>query len=136
MVNQTGQNLLQLEEQAFAGLVAVGVHVECQRQRGRQFSQLFLILGREQRGRGDGDGLMTGGEHGPAVGAAFGNVELVAWAQQIQNGQIVDAALRPAGESEPRRAAAHQVAILNAHKSAVAIVVRYLQPRHISPVLP
>ena len=57
------------------------------------------IIG-EQCSRGDGDGLVTGGEHGPAVGTALGDVEVLARTEQIQHGQIVDAALRACREAE------------------------------------
>ena len=96
MVNKRGQHLLQLHEKSLARGVAVGVHVELNgtgtvpavssgaNHRGTvpkvlQVLEHLLVLLREQRSRWDGDGLVTSGEHGPAIGAAFGDVELVAW---------------------------------------------------------
>ena len=59
VVHQRGQHLLQLQEQSFARLIAIGVHVE-----GGfmfhvpSFKQLNVLLG-QQRGRGDGDGFVA-----------------------------------------------------------------------------
>ena len=60
MVYEAGQHLLQLEEEPFARLVTIGVHVELN---GKLTSYLFHLTSyiiSEQSGRGDGDGLMTG----------------------------------------------------------------------------
>ena len=88
---ERGQHLAQLQEEPFARRVVVGVHVEL----GIKFvSYLFHLtsyLFGQQRGGGDGNGLVTGGEHRPAVGAAFGDEERVARAQAVEHGQVVDA---------------------------------------------
>ena len=47
----------------------------------------------QQRGRRDGDGLVAGREHGPTVATAFGYKERIAGFQQVEHGQVVDAAL-------------------------------------------
>ena len=94
--------------------------------------ELFHVRTFEEGGRGDGDGLVAGGEHGPAVGAAFGNVEWLAWAKHIQYRQVVNTALGALGESESRQGATNEVAVLDANEMALAVVIRYLQPRQIA----
>ena len=79
---------------------------------------------------------MTGREQSPAVGATLGNPEFIARLQPLQNRQVVDAAFGALGESESGQATLHQVAVLNAHQTALLIIVRYLQPRHFLSVLP
>ena len=127
-MHEGGHHLLQLQEQALAGLVAVGVHVESRRSRGRKRGQLLLVLLREQGDRGYGDGFVACREHGPAVGAAFCYVERLAGAEQVEHGQVVDATFRAAGEAEPWHCAPHEVAVLHAHQLALAAVVGDLQP--------
>jgi len=73
---------------------------------------------------------MTGREHGPAVGAAFGDEERLARTKQVQHGQIVDAAARALRESEAGRGTLHEIAILYTYQLALAVVIRYLQPRY------
>ena len=54
---------------------------------------MFDVLGHKQGGGGYGDGLMSSGEHRPAVGAAFGDVERFVGSEQVEHRQVVDAAL-------------------------------------------
>ena len=63
---------------------------------------VFVFL-RKQGGGGDGDGFVAGGEHGPAVGAAFGDVERLALLEPIQHRQVVDAAPGASREFEARQ---------------------------------
>ena len=150
LVDQRRQHLLQLKEESFAWGVAVGEHVELNGPgtvpavssgadyRGpvpNVLEQLDVLM-REQRGRGDGDGLMTSREHSPAVGAAFGNKELFTWLQQVQYWQVVDAALSPLRKAEARQSALDKVAVLHAHQLALAVVIWYLQPWHALTVFP
>ena len=78
VVLERGQNLLELEEETLAGGVAVGVHVEANRTKGTvpavssgadyrgtvpkvfQVLEQLAVLSGEQRGGGDGDGLVAG----------------------------------------------------------------------------
>ena len=105
---QTGQNLFQLEEEPFAWGVAVGEHVKphprpLSRGRGGKGLKELVEDGlREQGGRWDGDGFVACGEEGPAVGAALGDVEVFAWLQEVQDGQVVDAASGTAREAEAK----------------------------------
>ena len=60
VVLQVGEHLSQLHEEAFAGCVAVGIHVQGGLLLGDQLlEQPFVCLG-EQGGRGDGHGLVSG----------------------------------------------------------------------------
>ena len=142
VVDQRGQHLLELQEEPLARLVAVGVHVECEVLRGVGPCELCQhpgVGGREQGGAWYGYCLVSCREHSPAVGAAFGNEELVAGAQQPQHGQVVDAATRASWKHESRYAAVLavvEVAVLYARKSAVGGVVWYLQPGRALAVAP
>ena len=84
MVHERGQYLLQLQEKPFARFVAVGIHVKFSGERSVERGEKIDVVLREERGRGDGDGLMPCREHGPAVGTTFGNVERLTRMQQIQ----------------------------------------------------
>ena len=103
---QAWQNLLQLEEESFAWGVAVGVHVKppprpLSRGRGGKGLKELVEDGlRQEGGGGDGDGFVACGEECPAVGAALSYVEVFAWLQETEDGQIVDAASGAAGEAE------------------------------------
>ena len=129
VVHELGQHLLQLHEEPFARRIAVGVHVKRNplqtSPRGGflilplggvgggflggageglvQRAEQLHVVALQQRGRGDGDGLVTSRDHRPAVGAALRDPELVARLQEVQHGQVVDSALRPAGEAEAGR---------------------------------
>ena len=65
MALEMGQHLLQLEEEALAGQVVVGEHVEFDplqtspRRGGFHTLQEFYILLAQQRGGRDGDGLVA-----------------------------------------------------------------------------
>ena len=136
MVDQRGQYLLQLEEEPFARLIVVRPHVELN---GESTSYLFhltsYIIG-EERGGGDGDGLVASREHSPAVGRAFGDPKRVAGLQAVQYGQVVDAALGALRKAEAGQGTTHEVAILDAHQLAFLIIIRYLQPGHALTVFP
>ena len=105
MALETGQHLLQLEEKALAGQVVVGEHGEFSGKRNEERGKLFRILSFQERGGGDGDGLVTGREHGPAVGAAFGDEERISRTEAVEHGQVVDTALRTLREAEAGQAA-------------------------------
>ena len=93
---QIRQHLFQLQEQALAGCVAVGVHVEGEAPSRpppigggvKGLEQSFVLLA-QQRGGGDGDDFVTRREHGPTVAAALGDVELVARLEEVQHGQVL-----------------------------------------------
>lgn len=101
---------MELTEEEFAGCILIGVHVECAGRLGfapvvfegrlGEGCKDVLVPGREEGGRGDGDGFVAGREHGPTVGATFRDVEFLAWAQELQDGQVVDAATAAVGEAE------------------------------------
>ena len=120
MVLERGQHLLELHEEPFAGLVAVRIHVEGENPlqtsprggfqtlplggvgggyfggagggSGKRAEQ-FDVSALQQRGRGDGNRLVTSREHRPTVGTALGDPELVARLQKVQNRQVVDGTL-------------------------------------------
>ena len=106
----------------------------------------------ERRGRGDGDGLVPRGEHGPAVGAPLRDPKRFARAKAQQHGLVVETASRPLRKSEARlghglgrgghsrgrpigrlslRGRAFlvvEVAVLQSHEPHVRVVVGRLQP--------
>lgn len=102
VVDEARQQVAQLQEEALARDVGVGIHVE---RRGEAIveveeqSHLGVV---ERRGRGDGDGLVPRGEHGPAVGATLRDVERFARAKAQQHGLVVETASRPLRKSEAR----------------------------------
>ena len=100
MMLQVGQDFLQLEEESFAWGIAVGIHSPFNGQLTTDNRQQFLVFGFEEGCGGDGEGFVAGGEHGPAVGAAFGDVEVFALFEQVQDGEVVDAALGAGWEAE------------------------------------
>ena len=67
-----------------------------------QLGEQLLVFGREERGGWDGYRLVASREHRPAVAASLGDVELVAGLHPLDDGQVVNAAFRPVGESETR----------------------------------
>ena len=58
VVHQRGQHLTQLQEQSLAGRVVVGKHAEFGSKFQAQSFKQLCVLAFEQRGRGDGDGLV------------------------------------------------------------------------------
>ena len=100
MVYQAGQDFLQLEEEAFAGLIVVRPHMELNVKLTSYLFHLTSDIIREQGGRGDGDGFVACGEEAPAVATALGYVERFSRLQEIQHGQVVDAASRAARKSK------------------------------------
>ena len=139
VVLERGQNLLQLQEEALTGGVAVGEHVEGvtgtvpavssgadYRGTVPQMLEQLHVLFSQQRGRGDGDGLVTSREHRPAVAAALGDIERLTRSEPVQHRQIVDAALRPLRETEARgfgRGGA-EVAVLDTNQATLTVIVR------------
>lgn len=59
MVLQRGQNLLELEEELLAWRILVGIHVPLELQLFADAGEPLLVGRLEQRGRGDGDGLVA-----------------------------------------------------------------------------
>lgn len=116
----------ELEVEAFAGDVGIGVHVEIY---GLGFlSYGFLehieVLFLEEGGRGDGNGFAPGGEHGHAVGDAFGNPKLFAGTEVIEDGEVVDATAGASGETEPGEAfGGAKVAALHTEQATVDVPV-------------
>ena len=102
VVDEARQQVAQLQEEALARGIGVGIHVE---RRGEAIveveeqSHLGVV---ERRGRGDGDGLVPRGEHRPAVGAALRDPERFARAKAQQHGLVVETASRPLRKSEAR----------------------------------
>jgi hypothetical protein len=134
-----GQQVLQLSEERFAGEVLVGVHSE---RGGFVLSKRLKHLGipgLEERGARYGNGLVSGREHGPTVGASLGDVERFALAEHLQDRQVVDVALGAGGEAESYRVRSFpvvEVAVLHANEFSVHIVVRCLQPVRAVAVFP
>ena len=90
--------------------------------------QLLQVLGVEQSGTGDGDGLPARTEHGPAVGATFGDPEGFSFFQQMEDWEVVDSALTAFGEAESGAFAFSQSSVLDSYQLARYIVVRDLEP--------
>ena len=59
---------------------------------------MVFVLLRKEGGGGDGDGFVAGGEECPAVGGAFGDVEVVAFVEAVEDGEVVDGAAGAGGE--------------------------------------
>ena len=78
MVLEGGEGVFELEVELEARGVVVGEHVEADVERGEDGFDGVEVGGSEESGGGDGDGFVAGGEHGPAVGRAFGEEEVVA----------------------------------------------------------
>lgn len=102
VVDEARQQVAQLQEEALARDVGVGIHVE---RRGEAIVEVeeqshFGVV--ERRGRGDGDGLAPRGEHGPAVGAALRDPERFARAKAQQHGLVVETASRSLRKPEAR----------------------------------
>ena len=120
----------ELEVEALAGDVGIGVHVEAQGGGlggGECLQGLFVVAG-EEGGRGDGNGFPAGGEHGDAVGDAFGNPEVFAGTEPGKDGEVEDAATTASGETEPGKAfGGAKVAALDTQEVAVDVAVGYEQ---------
>lgn len=131
VVNEPGQHVAQLHEEAFARSIAVGKHVERDRFLPAERAQRLPVLLREQRGRRDGDGLTPRREHRPTVAATLRDEKLVARLQAVDYGQVVDAAPRPSRESEAgniSRLAVVEVPVLHPYEVALAVVVGRGEP--------
>lgn len=81
MVLERGQRFLELKEETLARSVAVGIHAEGCAETVREAEQHVLVGLAQERGRWYGHGFVSRGEHGPAVGAAFCDVERLFGAQ-------------------------------------------------------
>lgn len=93
--------------------------------------QQLLILGLEERGRRDGNRLMSGRKHRPAVATSLCNKQLIARFQSLHNRQIIDAASCAVREPEAGSILlllVIQVPVLNTDKPPIGIEVRNLQP--------
>ena len=60
------------------------------------------VFALQQGGAWYGNGLVPTGEHRPTVARAFGDVEGLAFSEQLQHWQVVDAATASHWESESR----------------------------------
>ena len=77
---------------------------------------------------------MTGGEHGPAVGTAFGDIEGIALVEMAQEGQVVDAELAASGELESGLVlVTTQITGLNREETTVDIAIGYQQAGGVEP---
>lgn len=147
VVGEVGEEALELEEEAFAWEVAVGVHVELSGEAGGEGQEGVEGAWFEEGGGGDGDGFVSCGEECPAVGGAFGDVEGVAFVEAVEDGEVVDGAAGAGGEAEARLRRWFQdagfrfqvtgiltlgsrveVAVLDAEETAVGVVVGDLEP--------
>lgn len=70
--------------------------------RSSDIRQQLLILGFEERGRRDGNRLMSGRKHRPAIATSLRNEQPLARFQSLHNRQIIDAASCAVGEPEAR----------------------------------
>ena len=100
MVHQRGQNLLELQEEAFARCILIRKHVEFHLILTLDISQQLLILGFEKRGRRNGYRLMSGRKHRPAVAASLRNKQPLARFQSPYHRQVVDGASGTIGKAE------------------------------------
>lgn len=88
------QHLIQLEEEALAGVVAVGIHEEspaCQKG--------DILLGMDAGG-GEGDSPAAGGEQGEAVGHPLGKEERLVGPEGGEHGDVEEALPHLLGEAE------------------------------------
>lgn len=147
VVDEARQQVAQLQEEAVARGVGVGIHVEGRGEAIVEVDEQAHLGVVERRGRGDGDGLVPRGEHRPAVGAALRDPERFARAKAQQHGLVVETASRTLRKSEARldhglgrgrpsgrlslRGRAFlvvEVAVLQSHEPHVRVVVGRLQP--------
>lgn len=147
VVDEARQQVAQLQEEALARDVGVGIHVERRAEAIVEVEEQSHLGVVERRGRGDGDGLVPREEHRPAVGAALRDPERFARAKAQQHGLVVESASRPLRKPEARlghglgrgrpsgrlslRGRAFlvvEVAVLQSHEPHVRVVVGRLQP--------
>lgn len=102
VVDEARQQVAQLQEEALARDVGVGIHVEGRGEAIVEVAEQSHLGVVERRGRGDGDGLAPRGEHRPAVGATLRDVERFARTKAQQHGLVVEAASRPLRKPEAR----------------------------------
>ena len=102
VVGEARQQIAQLQEEALARDVGVGIHVEGRGEAIVEVEEQSHLGVVERRGRGDGDGLVPRGEHRPAVGAALRDPERFARAKAQQHGLVVESASRPLRKPEAR----------------------------------
>ena len=100
VMNQMGENLPELQEEAFAGRILIRKHVEFHLILPLDISQQLLILGFEKRGRRNGYRLMSGRKHRPAVAASLRDEKPLARLQHLHHGKIIDAASGTIGKAE------------------------------------
>ena len=127
----SSEHVVQLLEQPFARLVAVGKHVEWSRQSFRQvLQQPFVVVG-EQRGRGNGNSLMSSRQHSQAIGHPLRDEERFPLLKQPQHRQVVHRAPCPLREFESLFSVAclAQVSALHAKQSSVDVAVGNEQRR-------
>lgn len=102
VVDEARQQVAQLQEEALARGIGVGIHVEGRGEAIVEVEEQSHLGVVERRGRGDGDGLVPRGEHRPAVGAALRDPERFARAKAQQHGLVVETASRLLRKSEAR----------------------------------
>lgn len=144
VVHQVGERLAELHEEPLSGCVAVGVHVEGGLPLGCQVPEQLGVGPAEQGGRWYGYGLVPCREHGPAVGAALGDVERLALLEHGRYGQVVDGASCAVRKPEARHVAEVvvvvlarvEVSVLHANQLSVGVVIGNLQPMGLLPVGP
>lgn len=102
VVDEARQQVAQLQEEALARGIGVGIHVEGRGEAIVEVEEQSHLGVVERRGRGDGDGLAPRGEHRPAVGAALRDPKRFARAKAQQHGLVVESASRPLRKSEAR----------------------------------
>ena len=77
---------------------------------------------------------MPRGEHGPAVGTAFGDIEGFALVEVAQKGQVVDAKLAASGELKSGFVlVTTQVTGLNREEATIDIAIGYQQAGGVEP---
>lgn len=141
VVGEARQQFAQLQEEALARGVGVGIHVEGRGEPIAEVEEQSHLGVVERRGRGDRYGLAPRGEHRPAVGATLRDVERFARAKAQQHGLVVETASRPLRKSEARLGhglgrgglrgrtlLVVEVAVLQSHESHLRVVVGRLQP--------
>ena len=124
---QAGEFLAELEVEAFARGVGVGIDVEGGGEACVEAQEELQVVPPEECGGGYGYGFAAGGEHRPAVGTAFGDVERFAGAEPLEHGEIVDSAAAPLGEAEAGTVGG-EVPVLEPDEAPFGGVVGYLEP--------
>lgn len=100
MMDERGQNLLELQEESFSRRIPVGKHVPFHSERFADMGEHIPVLRFEKRGRRNSNSLIPGRKHRPAVATTLRDEKLFSRRQQIQHLQIVDSALAAVGKSE------------------------------------